>query len=138
MTRRIQSVVGFDPANKKFLEDHTENTGESMSEFINRLLDKCRGKAPGESSVTEVPKKDEMELKARLFLKENEHIVYRAKKQHKVAKQDILKLKDEMFFSKYKIDMTAFAIKAILRDAIEAFDVDEYEKSKNLKKRGRL
>jgi hypothetical protein len=145
LVKREQSAVGFDAENKRFLERHTATTGESMSDFINRRIVEWRNANPecvvGSDGIPlsspEVLKarREADEHSIRLYLRENDHILYMGKVQRKTGKNDLLKIKDELFFSKYKVDTTSEIIKPILRDEIERFDVTAYEKKKGIKRR---
>jgi len=146
LVKREQSAVGFDAINKRWLERHTAVTGESMSDFINKRINEWRESHPDvqtdKDGVTIAATPEQMKLKReadehsiRLFLRENDHILYMGKVQHKTGKNDLLKIKDELFFSKFKVDTTSLAIKPILRDEIERFDAVAYEKKKGIKRR---
>lgn len=143
MAKREQTAVGLDPENKRYCERRTARTGESMSHLINHLLKKHREENPETSDCNGIPlstpelqkaKRDSDEHAIRLFLRENDHILYSGKVNRKTGKNDILKIKDELFFSKYKVETTSEIIKPILRDEIERFDVAAYEKKKGIKR----
>jgi len=55
-------------------------------------------------------------------------IVYNAKTQRKFTKKDLCKIKDDLFWSKYNIDVTTIEIRTILKESIDAFDVESYLK----------
>lgn len=143
--KREQSVVGFDSENKRWLERHTATTGESMSCFINKRVLEYRQANPdvlvGTDGVAlSTPeqvraKREADEHSIRLFLQQNEHILYMGKVKKKTGKNDILRIKDELFFSKFKVDATSEIIKPILRDEIEKFDAVSYEKRKGVPSR---
>jgi hypothetical protein len=143
LVKREQTAVGFDPENKRWLEKHTATTGESMSAFLNKVVMEYRDAhdqpmRDDSGSMISVAisarkKQEEVEHQTRLYLRENDYILYMAKQQRKTTKNDLLKIKDELFFSKYKVDTTAEVIKVILRDEIEKFDVETYEKKKGIK-----
>lgn len=147
MVKREQTAIGVDPENKRWLERHTATTGESMSNFLNKRVVEWRESHPdittGENgkplTTTEArqAKREMTEHSIRLFLKENDHILYMAKVQHKMGKNDLLKIKDELFFSKYKVETNTEVIKPIFRDEIEKFDEVSYEKKKGLKRRSK-
>ena len=143
MVKREQSAVGFDPENKRWLERHTATTGESMADFLNKRIKEWResneeimrddqGKIIVHSSESAKKKREADEHAVRLFLKENDHILYMGKVQRKTGKNDLLKIKDELFFSKFKVDTTVEILKPILRDEIERFDTFAYEKKKGI------
>jgi hypothetical protein len=143
--KREQSAVGFDPENKRWLEAHTATTGESMADFINKRIKEWREANPdlqrnseGQivvfDSASAKQKKEADEHSIRLFLRENDHILYNGKVQRKTGKNDVLKIKDEIFFSKYKVDTTVETIRPIFRDEIERFDTLAYEKKKGIKR----
>lgn len=145
MSKREQTALGVDPENKRWLESHTATTGESMADFINKRIKEWREANPElrrdkegiiiATSIETTKKKMEADDHAiRLFLRENDHILYRGKVQHKTGKNELLKIKDELFFSKYKVDATTEIIKPILRDEIERFDTMAYEKKKGIKR----
>lgn len=145
MSKREQTALGVDPENKRWLEVHTATTGESMADFINKRIKEWREANPElkrdregviiATSIETTRKKIEADDHAiRLFLRENDHILYRGKVQHKTGKNELLKIKDELFFSKYKVDATTEIIKPILRDEIERFDTMAYEKKKGIKR----
>jgi hypothetical protein len=116
-----------------------------MADFINKRIKEWREANPElrrdkegiiiATSIETTKKKMEADDHAiRLFLRENDHILYRGKVQHKTGKNELLKIKDELFFSKYKVDATTEIIKPILRDEIERFDTMAYEKKKGIKR----
>lgn len=145
MVKREQTACGFDPVNKRYMERHTAITGESMSDFLNKRVVEYRESHPelttdvdgNPLTTSEVrhAKREAVEHGIRLFLRENDHILYMAKVQHKNGKNDLLKIRDELFFSKFKVDTTSEIIKPILRDEIEKFDVVSYEKKKGITRR---
>lgn len=147
MVKREQSAVGFDPANKRFLEKRTATTGQSMADYINKLLDREREVSelevvdkdgiPISTPAAIRAKRDADEHSIRLFLRENDHILYAGKAHKKTGKNDLLKIKDELFFSKYKVDTSSEVIKPVLRDEIEKFDQGAYEKKRGLKGRAK-
>jgi len=144
LVKRIQTAVGFDPINKMWLEKHTETTRESMSDFLNKRVDEYREANPDlpqskeaivvHSSAAAKRKSEADENAIKLFLRENDHILYLTTRQRKTTKSDLQKIKDELFFSKYKVDTTTEVIRTVLRDEIEKFDVAAYEKRKGIKK----
>jgi hypothetical protein len=145
LVKREQSAVGFDPDNKRFMERHTATTGESMADFLNKRIAEYREIHPEVAtdekgiplSTPEALKarKDADEHSIRLFLRENDHLLYMGKVQRRTGKNDLLKIKDELFFSKYKVTTTSEIIKPLLRDEMEKFDVAAYEKKKNITRR---
>lgn len=147
MVKREQTAVGFDPENKRWMERHTASTGQSMSDFLNKRVVEWRESHPditntADGKTLSTPelkqaKREMTEHSIRLFLKENDHILYMAKVQHKTGKNDLLRIKDELFFSKYKVETTTEVIKPIFRDEIEKFDDVAYEKKKGLKGRSK-
>lgn len=145
--KREQSAVGFDPENKRWMERHTAATGESMADFVNkRIREYIETHPEGTTDCDGVPlstpeivraKREADEHSIRLFLRENDHLLYMGKAHKKTGKNDLLKIRDELFFSKYKVDTTSEVIKPILRDEIEKFDVAAYEKRRGLKGRAK-
>ena len=149
-TKRIQTCMGFDPDNKAFLEHRPEGA----SEFVNRLIKAYRDKktvqtAVGNdvtnpdvepelkqtvSSIKEelIRKKEEEEQKIRAYLRGASHILYMAKTQRKFTKQDLCRIKDELFFSKYNVDATVDQIRQILKSELDTFDVKAYEESRGI------
>jgi hypothetical protein len=144
LTKRIQSAVGFDEENKLFCERHTLKTGQSMSDLINRLLKKYRDEdeepitLPDGKVISQHVREQlslvALEEQAREFLRENDHFLYQAKAKGKTGKNDLIHIRDQLFFSKFKVDLPTVALKNVLRDEIEKFDVVAYEKKKGLKK----
>jgi hypothetical protein len=143
LVRREQTIVGLDSDNKRFCERNTASTGESMSNLVNKLLKEYReahepqpesetGSVMG-LAISARRRQEETEHSIKLFLHENDYILYMAKQQRRTTKNDILRIKNELFFSKYKVDSTPEIIRRILRDEIADFDVAAYEKRKGIK-----
>lgn len=147
---RRQSCIGFDEDNLEWLRQRPEG----MAEFLNRLVRAYRNKKTVQSAVgndvsnpdaeTElrqaiasvkedvVRSKQEQEDKIRAYLRDFDHILYMAKTQRKFTKADLCRIKDELYFSKYNVDVTLDEIRKVLKLEMETFDVKKYEEKKGI------
>jgi len=153
MTKRVASCIGWDDDNLRWLRDRPEG----MAEFLNRLVRAYRDKKSVQTAVgndvvnpdTEVElraavvsvkedivkRQDEDEIKIRAFLRDNSHIMYMAKTQRRFKREDICRVKDELFFSKYNVDATTVEIRRILKDEMSKFDIEAYESERGILKK---
>lgn len=147
---RRASCIGFDEDNLEWLRQRPEG----MAEFLNRLVRAYRNKKTVQSAVGNgvsntdeevelrttvarvkeeiVRSKQEQEDKIRAYLRDFDHILYMAKTQRKFTKADLCRIKDELYFSKYNVDVTIDEIKKVLRSELDVFDVSEYEKKRGI------
>jgi hypothetical protein len=108
-----------------------------MSNYINRLIDDNRGREPTITKKEPVVEQtaEEAEYKTRLFLKENSHIIYRCKVHRKTNRTELIKIRDELYYSKYQVEITVEKLRPILREEITKFDVSKYEKEKGISRK---
>lgn len=141
MSRRIPSCINFDPENLDYLRQRPEG----MAEFLNTVIGGLRG----EQTIKNVELKERVEkvvenvekqkvddtVKIRAYFKDAPHIIYMAKTQRKFNKSDLCRIKEELFFSKYNVDATIQEIRKVLKDEIDQFDVENYEKERGIFKK---
>jgi len=142
MARRIPSCIGFDDENLTWLR-HRE---DSMADFLNTLVKEYRTLKPNEVSFEQDIKKtiagvsestenatEEVQVKIRAYFLDSPHIIYMAKTQRKFNKADLCRIKEELFFSKYNVEANVKEIRKILKEAIDAFDVEAYKEKVGIK-----
>ena len=145
---KVNTCIGFDPDNKEYLESRGPR---KAAEFVNWLIKKYReeeairklmGDAPYPSPDEEVmsealsktrDERKEQEIKIRAWLKENPYIIFNALKVRRPTNADLCYIKRELYFSKYELDVTTRQIAKILRDEMDKFDVEAYEKEREEK-----
>jgi len=141
---RKNTCIGLD----EDVMDYLKKQEVSMAQFINSLVrmyrdkDDAARKAFGEIKVInpisdnvmkelvneDVTGKLDRGVKIRAYFLDCPWIVYNAKTQRKFTKTDLCKIKDDLFWSKYNIDVTTLEIRTILKESIDAFDVESYLK----------
>lgn len=150
LAKRVQSCIGFDTDNLKWLHDRPEG----MAEFLNRLVRAYRDKKTVQTAVGNdvinpaaelelkttvasvkediVRMMEEDEVKIHAYLLDNPHIMYMALTQRKFVKKDLCKIKDELYFSKYNVDATLDQVKKALKEEMEKFDVEDYKTKRGI------
>lgn len=118
-----------------------------MADFINKVVKEYRAQKPDEHEEGDVKptiknivensesKKEDDKIKIRAYFKDCPHIVYMAKTQRKFKKDDLCRIKEELFFSKYNVDTTIQEIRKVLKEELDVFDVDAYEKERGIIKK---
>jgi hypothetical protein len=146
MAKREQTAIGFDPDNIVWLRHRAATTGESMSEFLNKRVKEYREAYPDQdrvlveqgilttTAVSARASHDAIVEKIMAYFTENDHIMYNAKTQRKTTKQDLARIKEDLFFSKHKVDTTVEVIRPVLRDMMDTFDQKAYEKKRGIHK----
>jgi len=133
MERKINTCVCFTKEDLESLRKHSEETGESASLFLRRLLKEWRvandsiKERPVETLSVTKENYDEIRDKIKAFLAQREYIVYAAKAHQRLSRKDLGKIKDELFFSEFQVDTTIEVIRPVLREAMAGFDVRSYE-----------
>jgi len=74
----------------------------------------------------------EKEIKIQAYFKDSPHIIYMAKTQRKFKKADLCRIKDELYYSKYNVDASTDEIRKVLKEEIDIFDVEAYEKERGI------
>ena len=147
--RRVLSCIGFDEDNIEWLRHRPEG----MADFLNGIVAVYRNhddirkmidlatqtKVMGSDNLQEKLEKlkaEEVdnEVKIKAYFEDHPEIVYMAKIIRRPTKADICKIKDNLYFSKYAVDVRVEVIKKVLRECVKTFDDKKYEKERDMKR----
>lgn len=148
--RKIQACVNMDEENLKWLRDGDKG----ISPFINDLVtilrkdtellktinDKTKEAEVTPETIVAARKlmeqeREDREVKVKAYFADNPHILYMAKTQRKFKRADLCRIKEDLYFSKYNVDVGIDVIKKVLKPLIDEFDVKKYEEERGIIKK---